>query len=70
MKKYIQPKIKAISLIPEQAILEVCKLSGLYFELGVKCVYGTGGIWTCSVSGRGAIVSSHGTSQADDAIPS
>ena len=32
MKKYIQPKIKAVSLNPDQAILQVCMLGGAYWH--------------------------------------
>ena len=31
MKKYVEPKIKAIMLDPDQAVLEVCKVGGVYF---------------------------------------
>ena len=40
-EKYIEPKIKAIILDPEQAVLEVCVIGGLYLKilaLGVKVV--------------------------------
>ncbi|MDD4201878.1 MAG: hypothetical protein PHQ52_00230 [Candidatus Omnitrophica bacterium] len=30
MRKYIQPKIKAIQLHPEQSILAICAIGGLY----------------------------------------
>ena len=34
MKKYIEPKIKAIKLDPEQALLEICAVGGLYLNPG------------------------------------
>ncbi|MDD4202622.1 MAG: hypothetical protein PHQ52_04060 [Candidatus Omnitrophica bacterium] len=37
MKKYISPKTKAITLVPEQAILEVCQISGFYFDMSTHC---------------------------------
>ena len=39
MKKYIQPKIKSVSLDPDQAILQVCQVGGGYFSdtPGVQC---------------------------------
>ena len=30
MKKYTSPKIKAVTLDPDQAVLEVCAIGGLY----------------------------------------
>ncbi|MDD4203407.1 MAG: hypothetical protein PHQ52_08075 [Candidatus Omnitrophica bacterium] len=32
MKKYVQPKIKAMELSPEQAILNVCQVGGGYMS--------------------------------------
>ncbi|MDD4202344.1 MAG: hypothetical protein PHQ52_02645 [Candidatus Omnitrophica bacterium] len=31
MKKYIKPKIKAVELLTEQAVLEVCQVGGGWF---------------------------------------
>ncbi|MDD4203405.1 MAG: hypothetical protein PHQ52_08065 [Candidatus Omnitrophica bacterium] len=38
-KKYAQPKIKAVILTSEQAILQVCQVGGGYFSspIGVQC---------------------------------
>ncbi|MDD4202536.1 MAG: hypothetical protein PHQ52_03625 [Candidatus Omnitrophica bacterium] len=41
MKKYIQPKIKAIQLNEDQAVLQVCKSGGKYFSGGTHCLYQT-----------------------------
>ncbi|MDD4202498.1 MAG: hypothetical protein PHQ52_03435 [Candidatus Omnitrophica bacterium] len=30
MKKYIQPKIKSIELDPKQALLQICRIGGIY----------------------------------------
>ncbi|MDD4202175.1 MAG: hypothetical protein PHQ52_01780 [Candidatus Omnitrophica bacterium] len=43
MKKYIQPKIKVIELDSKQAILQVCKINGVYLTLAEDCVYVFGG---------------------------
>ncbi|MDD4202637.1 MAG: hypothetical protein PHQ52_04140 [Candidatus Omnitrophica bacterium] len=31
MKSYTKPKIRSIVLDPEQSVLEICKIGGLYF---------------------------------------
>ena len=38
MRKYIEPKIKAVILDPEQAILQVCKAAGVWIYAN-QCVY-------------------------------
>ncbi|MDD4202118.1 MAG: hypothetical protein PHQ52_01475 [Candidatus Omnitrophica bacterium] len=60
MKKYIQPKIKAIKLDSDQAILQVCKVGGDYFGVGTngtnKCQKAddpTLGSSTCLVAVKG-----------------
>ncbi|MDD4203461.1 MAG: hypothetical protein PHQ52_08345 [Candidatus Omnitrophica bacterium] len=56
MKKYIEPKIKFIPLDPEQAIFEVCSVSGHYFNVAnTRCMLIAGKFPTntCVVSVRG-----------------
>ncbi|MDD4203337.1 MAG: hypothetical protein PHQ52_07710 [Candidatus Omnitrophica bacterium] len=57
MKKYIKPNIKAIELSPEQAVLNVCIVGGVYFGTGIGvnlCHDGTGpGQGGCESSVRG-----------------
>ncbi|MDD4202635.1 MAG: hypothetical protein PHQ52_04130 [Candidatus Omnitrophica bacterium] len=46
MKTYIKPKIKAIELDQRQAVVNVCKADGAYFEgVGATtlCLYNGGG---------------------------
>ena len=50
MKKYIEPKIKAIALDPEQAIIQACQIGGEYFVGGTFCA---GGPLTTSSIGTG-----------------
>ncbi|MDD4202633.1 MAG: hypothetical protein PHQ52_04120 [Candidatus Omnitrophica bacterium] len=54
MKKYTQPKIKSIVLDPEQAVLEVCKVAGGYFQ-GTVCLNGGSVMPGCLTSVRGTI---------------
>ena len=44
MKKYTSPKIKAIQLDPEQAVLEVCAVAGVYLDIQVppSCGHSSG----------------------------
>ncbi|MDD4202537.1 MAG: hypothetical protein PHQ52_03630 [Candidatus Omnitrophica bacterium] len=41
MKKYIQPKIRAIELNEKQTVLQVCKTSGRYFIGTTQCAFMT-----------------------------
>ena len=41
MKKYLEPKIKAIKLDIEQAILNVCVIGGAYFNSTATLCVGT-----------------------------
>ena len=44
MKKiYTEPKIKAVTFDPDQAILQVCKALGLYFRNTTQKCVGTSG---------------------------
>ena len=43
MKNYTQPKIKEIQLDAKQAILQVCKIGGVYLTAADDCVYTGGG---------------------------
>ena len=74
MKKYIEPKIKAIILDPDQSILQVCKVGGIYFQAGTQCLgsFGipSGGV-TCNTPIKGVsrlIVDAYNL--ATDNIPS
>ena len=76
MKKYIEPKIKAVELDADQAILQVCSVGGKYFESIILppstgiCVYGTGGAFmSCSNLYRGKMIAGGGYIQTA-AIPS
>ncbi|MDD4203142.1 MAG: hypothetical protein PHQ52_06725 [Candidatus Omnitrophica bacterium] len=55
MKKYISPKVKAVVLDPDQAVLEVCKLGGHYFKriTATVCFYGTDTMGECYVTPKG-----------------
>ncbi|MDD4203432.1 MAG: hypothetical protein PHQ52_08200 [Candidatus Omnitrophica bacterium] len=57
MKNYIKPKIKVVVLDPEQAVLEVCKIAGVFFyetHGHYLCLrYLSGGPARCSVSAKG-----------------
>ena len=55
MKKYIGPKIKAIQLDPEQAILEVCAVSGVYLNSSPTpwCGTATGAGPFCNTTPKG-----------------
>lgn len=35
MKKYIEPKIKAVELDPKQAVMQVCVVGGIYLNANV-----------------------------------
>lgn len=56
IKPYIKPKIKAVKLDPDQAILQICKSNGLYFTNSSKCIStnGTTGPAQCNQTVRGA----------------
>ncbi|MDD4202510.1 MAG: hypothetical protein PHQ52_03495 [Candidatus Omnitrophica bacterium] len=43
MKKYIQPKIKSVELDPDQAILQVCVVAGVYLSLNPSSCVGSQG---------------------------
>ena len=60
MKKYIEPKIKAVELDPDQAILQVCMVGGVYLSDNVTDVcMATGGLYsaTCNMTPKGATTS-------------
>ncbi|MDD4202509.1 MAG: hypothetical protein PHQ52_03490 [Candidatus Omnitrophica bacterium] len=38
MKKYIEPKIKSVLLDPDQAILEICMIDGMWFAATTQCL--------------------------------
>ena len=70
MKKYIKPKIKAIQLDPEQAVLQVCQVGGAYFRItgSTKCFNGGPGAY-CDITIKG-VGNSMGFSSIVDAMPS
>ncbi|MDD4202497.1 MAG: hypothetical protein PHQ52_03430 [Candidatus Omnitrophica bacterium] len=56
MKKYIQPKIKCVELDPKQALLQVCAIGGVYFEIGSQCglvIWPTTYTATCNTGVKG-----------------
>lgn len=56
MKAYSKPKIRKIALDSEQAILQVCQVSGDYFAVGSFCVgtrSTTHGPCACNITIRG-----------------
>ena len=76
MKKYIKPKIKAIKLDAEQAILNVCAVSGVYFNTPTTRCFPQGSdmaAWwlACLRSGKpGIIETSAELPPITDAMPS
>ena len=54
-KKYIEPKIKAVELNAEQAIIQVCAIGGNYFASVSACLgnVGTGPVRTCALEVKG-----------------
>ncbi|MDD4202187.1 MAG: hypothetical protein PHQ52_01840 [Candidatus Omnitrophica bacterium] len=52
MKQYSSPNIKAVTLDPEQAILEICQVAGAYMLPGNLC-YSLGGGAPCAIAVRG-----------------
>ncbi|MDD4202508.1 MAG: hypothetical protein PHQ52_03485 [Candidatus Omnitrophica bacterium] len=70
-KKYTQPKIRSVNLDPEQAVLQVCQIGGVYFvtTVSLKCFAGGFGPY-CHVSVKG-VANSMGTKGiVVEAIPS
>ncbi|MDD4202634.1 MAG: hypothetical protein PHQ52_04125 [Candidatus Omnitrophica bacterium] len=54
MKKYLQPKIRAVKLDAEQTVLQVCKVGGAYFvTAGNICQTGQTGRAVCGLTVRG-----------------
>ncbi|MDD4202099.1 MAG: hypothetical protein PHQ52_01365 [Candidatus Omnitrophica bacterium] len=55
MKKYFQPKVKALKLDDKQAVMSVCKIGGMFFNAGsTHCQYGAGGpAYTCPQTVKG-----------------
>ena len=54
MKEYMSPKIKAVSLDADQAILQLCAVEGLYLNNSTFCITMTGTrTIDCNVSVRG-----------------
>ena len=56
MKKYIEPKIKAVTLDADQAILQVCAVGGIYMSAsGGLCTTGweTPLTFTCATPNKG-----------------
>ena len=53
MKKYTKPKIQSVRLNPEQAILQVCKVGGVYIWTATRC--GSTGpiVLSCTISIKG-----------------
>ena len=68
MKKYIKPKIKAIDLDPDQAILAVCQVAGAYFLFNGCFSSGTG--VACPSEIRGVANQVDVLGRTNDAIPS
>ena len=71
MKKYIEPKIKAIALDNEQAVLQVCSVSGVMFTTMVGTVYlcaTTLGppVFTCNMTAKGGTGGGGGRFSAGD----
>lgn len=57
-KKYIKPKIKSVELKPEQSILQVCFLGGVYLSTSSprdNCIEADPGTptYTCNIPVRG-----------------
>ncbi|MDD4203412.1 MAG: hypothetical protein PHQ52_08100 [Candidatus Omnitrophica bacterium] len=55
-KKYSQPKIEAVKLNNQQAILAVCKIGGIYFTVvaTTACLATGAGTVPCNKTAKGA----------------
>lgn len=59
MKEYIKPKIEEVSLDNNQAILQICRVSGAYFGGGGRC-YSSGTHGVCASAVR-AVAGNYGS---------
>ena len=70
MRKYIEPKIKVVSLDPNQAALQVCSINGIYMNPAYSsdCLLsGTGVTSQCSLDVRGKQYSNKVATASTDA---
>ena len=54
-KKYCKPKITAVELCPDQAILATCQVGGVYLLVANgACVFGVLSMFVCGSTPKGA----------------
>ncbi|MDD4202290.1 MAG: hypothetical protein PHQ52_02360 [Candidatus Omnitrophica bacterium] len=56
MKKYCTPRIASVELDGRQAVLQVCKIGGVYFDVGYHACFAgntTGAGFACTVTPKG-----------------
>jgi hypothetical protein len=70
-KKYISPKITAVELDPEQAILNVCAVGGMYLTGPNSCAFlSGGGMESCGTALRGKQTGTDHGGYSTDQAPS